>query len=915
MAEAALMRGSTGVVRIGSALRDAEAAVRLADLDPGRAAPVAAAAVASARRERDRAAEAIAQRAWGHSLLHCGEMDSAIRHLQRAVRCAELAGSPPLAGEAQVKLAHAMIQRGHPRSALVAVDAALGSLEGVARARALAQRAIILHLSGRLDEAEAGFNAALPALRHADDTLGIQRMLINRGFLHADRHAFPLAEADLVEAERLARQLGRQLTIGIIAANLGFFATLRGDVPAALAHFDRAERITAAHGAQLGTIHQDRGELLLSVGLVSEARAAATKAVLAYQREQRGLKVPEVRLLLAQAALLDGDHSSALDYAVAARRDFSRQHRAEWVELARLVALRATLASPGRVPTRLREVETMVDVLSRAGWPAAALEARLVAAQVAGLSGREGAGARRREHLLVAGRLAGRRGPAAMRARGWYAQALLRLDVRQPRAAAAAARRGLRILDEHNASMAATDLRAHAAIHRAELVELGLRVALDGGRPAHVFEWAERGRASHLLHRPVRPPADQAQATLLSQLRAVAGEIDKARDAGRGTARLANRQVQLERLIRDQSRLRRGELGGPLASPVRPAELSHALRDWALVEFVQLDGVLHGLSLADGRLRLRPVGAASVVTGLVERLPFALHRLAARSAPAESRAAALALLRAAAARLDAVLLGPFAAEVGDKPLVVAPTGSMHGVPWSTLPSCSGRPLVVAPSATLWHASSTSTGDGAVGVAVAAGPRLPGAREEAQAVAAVHGTTALLDGAATADKVLAALGSAGLVHLAAHGRLSADNPLFSELLLADGPLVVYDLEQLPHVPHTVVLAACDSGRSVVRTGDELLGLSAAFIARGAAQLVASVVPIPDAQTAPLMVAFHQRLARGESPAVALAAAQRQITGGDTGGDTAALAAAAGFVCLGAGMLTGVGRAAPAGAAAG
>jgi hypothetical protein len=34
--------------------------------------------------------------------------------------------------------------------------------------------------------------------------------------------------------------------------------------------------------------------------------------------------------------------------------------------------------------------------------------------------------------------------------------------------------------------------------------------------------------------------------------------------------------------------------------------------------------------------------------------------------------------------------------------------------------------------------------------------------------------------------------------AAHGRLSAENPLFSEIALADGPLIAYDLEQLPRV---------------------------------------------------------------------------------------------------------------------
>jgi CHAT domain-containing protein len=130
----------------------------------------------------------------------------------------------------------------------------------------------------------------------------------------------------------------------------------------------------------------------------------------------------------------------------------------------------------------------------------------------------------------------------------------------------------------------------------------------------------------------------------------------------------------------------------------------------------------------------------------------------------------------------------------------------------------------------------------------------------------------------------------------HGRLSADNPLFSSLQLADGPLMVYDLEQLPRVPPTVVLAACDSGRHVVYAGDELLGLAATFLAKGAQQLVASVMPVPDAATAPLMVALHERLAAGLAPANALAAAQQTVRRGGP----AEMAAAAGFVCVGAGL---------------
>jgi CHAT domain-containing protein len=145
-------------------------------------------------------------------------------------------------------------------------------------------------------------------------------------------------------------------------------------------------------------------------------------------------------------------------------------------------------------------------------------------------------------------------------------------------------------------------------------------------------------------------------------------------------------------------------------------------------------------------------------------------------------------------------------------------------------------------------------------------------------------------------VATALNSAALAHLAAHAQISADNPLFSSLLLADGPLTVYDLERLDRVPSTVVLAACETGRPVVYAGDELLGLAATFLSQGAQHVIASVVPIPDAQTVPLMTAFHQLLAAGHSVADSLGRAQRQVAGGET----AALAAAAGFICIGAGL---------------
>jgi CHAT domain-containing protein len=218
-----------------------------------------------------------------------------------------------------------------------------------------------------------------------------------------------------------------------------------------------------------------------------------------------------------------------------------------------------------------------------------------------------------------------------------------------------------------------------------------------------------------------------------------------------------------------------------------------------------------------------------------------------------------------------------------------------------LPSCAARPVTVAPSAAMWlSARAVTAAPASPGrrVVAAAGPGLSGARTEAAAVARTYGSgTLMLAGEeATVTSVIAALRGSDVAHLAAHGRLRVDNPLFSALEFADGPLTVYDLEQLDALPHTVVLASCESVKSAQWAGDELIGLAATFLSRRTAQLIGSVVPVPDAETVPLMVALHRSLADGLPAAEALAGAQRSLLDPHS----PSYAAAAGFVCVGAGL---------------
>lgn len=177
----------------------------------------------------------------------------------------------------------------------------------------------------------------------------------------------------------------------------------------------------------------------------------------------------------------------------------------------------------------------------------------------------------------------------------------------------------------------------------------------------------------------------------------------------------------------------------------------------------------------------------------------------------------------------------------------------------------------------------------------AGPDVPGGRAEVERLARLYPEASRLTGRnATTERVLALLDGADLTHLAAHGTFRADNPLFSSLRMADGPLTVYDLERLEAVPRVVVMPSCESAVSEVGVGDELLGLAAALLRIGCAGLVAPTVTIPDDASRPLMLSLHRRIKDGTPPPVALAEAA-SATGGDSPPE---IAARLGFISLGA-----------------
>ena len=98
----------------------------------------------------------------------------------------------------------------------------------------------------------------------------------------------------------------------------------------------------------------------------------------------------------------------------------------------------------------------------------------------------------------------------------------------------------------------------------------------------------------------------------------------------------------------------------------------------------------------------------------------------------------------------------------------------------------------------------------------------------------------------------------LRHFATHGILDSESPLFSNLIFADRPLNVYEIFSLDLNAYLVTLSACRTAMGENTSGDELTGLSRAFIYAGSPSICSSLWDVSDKSTAEFMERFYFHL---------------------------------------------------------
>lgn len=225
------------------------------------------------------------------------------------------------------------------------------------------------------------------------------------------------------------------------------------------------------------------------------------------------------------------------------------------------------------------------------------------------------------------------------------------------------------------------------------------------------------------------------------------------------------------------------------------------------------------------------------------------------------------------------LLGPLVERLrGRRRLLIVPFGVMHYLPFHLLYNPSGylieqHEVVILPTAALLTLPAVKAPPGALVLADSWEGGLPATARETEVI------NQLIEGELHPDGMasLASLSAAPreVLHIAAHGKFSVDQPELSFIQLNGVQIYTDDLLQYDLGYELVTLSACETGLATVVPGDELVGLGRGFLYAGAGALITSLWRIDDQLTVLLMEHLYSQLKQGATKAAALRDAQLKL----------------------------------------
>jgi CHAT domain-containing protein len=246
-------------------------------------------------------------------------------------------------------------------------------------------------------------------------------------------------------------------------------------------------------------------------------------------------------------------------------------------------------------------------------------------------------------------------------------------------------------------------------------------------------------------------------------------------------------------------------------------------------------------------------------------------------------------------KLHQLLIQPIADLLPTQPddkIIFIPQGSLFLVPFAALTDRNGKYLIekhtisTAPSIQvldLLYQRRQQIKGVAKDVLIVGNPtmpslpqklnQLPGAEQEAKAIAQLFNTQALTGDVATETTVKQRMSQARIIHFATQSNSEFEGmriPVelaFTPSSQDDGWLKSEEVINLNLNAELVVLSSCDTALGKI-TGDGVIGLSRSFFATGVPSVVGSLWSPSDMETALLMTSFYENLSKNPDKAVSL-----------------------------------------------
>jgi tetratricopeptide (TPR) repeat protein len=738
--------------------------------------------------------------------------------------------------------------------------------------QARANLGVRLEDAGEYLGALAAHEAAIESMLAAGDEQTAASMEVNRANVLNLLGRSPQAFAALEHAAVVLERAGKADELAVVAINAGESLCRMGRPDDGLQWFARAERIAPEASAERAVLFVETADALASLGALDEAARRYRDAfdVLA----TLPLAWLEVRAWTGagRVAAELGRTSEAVEaLAEASARHLAAGNLPGWAgtESEALVLL------PADSPARRARITTLTDTIAgvdHGAWP---VQACLVHLNLAVLETDADVTER---HLRRAVGLAERSGVPHLLVRAGQRLAQFLWRVRRSDEAERIAERVLDVAepvrgrlhsDELLRTFPATIEAAHNTLVDVRLAQgrLGDALALaDAGRARAIAEFGPPIQCRQ--HESGIEDTDAELGAIYDRLLARDGTVtvELRRELDERASRL---EARLDPLAPARMRSRRHFANRPPDAAEGELQVIYHVSDGQIGMFVrQEDDTVFCAGLAD-------------LSSVVEELA-ALHSVGRRAVAIANRPGEVATLVTAAAdaplrRLGERLLGPVVGRLdGTQRLVVVPRGILHGVPFHAL-EIDGSAVMdrvevtVTPSLTI-RATRPGSTTGPTLLVGCGGRDLSGVEIELGAIQALRPEAVVLREAdATVAEVMAAMRGASCIHLASHGIFRKNAPMASGMRLADGWLTARQTARLDLAGATVVLSACDTGRSVVNVGEELLGLQRGFLLAGAHALVMTHWAAVDEAAVSAMTEFHRCHGAGLGVAAATRAA--------------------------------------------